>query len=346
MLYRSIHAKDHPTHPSYSHVSRAVPDGTGGWQKQGPVLGPDQPYEIGGRWNAAGCEDPRVQYIEELGLSVLVYCAGTYNGPRVAVAVSWDEGVTWRKLGLISFPDQPDLDTWDNKNALFLPRSVRSPSGRRCLALVHRPKPSMIRMPGFRGGIDDVDDAMSIAPRDRPSMYIGYVPLQDAMARVRALTSILEAQPLFTPADIPWEPDAQVGVGAGSQFLEVPGHGFLTAYHGVYCRDYKKGVLMPGTGRYDLFHWGGLMVLDPEEPHKVLQAGGPCMFPETPEELGDPNAPDAHLFSTKVVFPTHIEWQTPSQILIWYGAGDQAVATALLTMQEPTITAAWSPAQP
>ena len=94
---------------------------------------------------------------------------------------------------------------------------------------------------------------------------------------------------------------------------------------------------MPGTGRYDLSHWGGLLVFHPEEPHNVLAVGGPCMFPETPEELGDPTAPDAHLFSTKVVFPTHIELQSPTQILIWYGAGDQAVATALLTLQEPIV---------
>ena len=336
MLYRSIHAGNHPTQPSYSHVSRAVLNESGLWEKRGAVLVADQDYEFGGRWNAAGCEDPRVQYIKELGVSVLAYCAGTFNGPRVAVAISNDEGLTWRKLGLLRFPDNPELEEWDNKNALFLPRSVRSPSGVRSFAIVHRPKPSMIRMPGFKGGIDDVDDAMLIPPKDRPSMYIGYVPV-DALTDITALTNIREVRPLFTPADIPWEPAAQVGVGAGSQFLEVPGLGFLTAYHGVHCRDYVKGVLMPGTGRYDLSHWGGLLVFHPEEPHNVLAVGGPCMFPETPEELGDPTAPDAHLFSTKVVFPTHIELQSPTQILIWYGAGDQAVATALLTLQEPIV---------
>jgi predicted GH43/DUF377 family glycosyl hydrolase len=338
MIYRSVNSPEHPDENlrASSHCDRAVlgPDGT--WVKQGAVLSAVEQWETGRSWNCFGVEDPRVEYLPELGVCLLAYCAGTSVGPRVAIAVSSDEGVTWRKLGLLRFPNHSHLEAWDNKNATWFPRSVLSPTGVRSFAMVHRAKPSTgVRIPGFKHGVEDVVDAMRTDPKDRPSMHIGYVPVEAVLADIAALTRMEETITFFTPADVPWEPGNQVGIGAGSQWLDIPGRGFLSMYHGVHVRDYVEGRVDATTGRYDLSHWGGLMLLDPEQPHKVLAVAGPALYPQTPEELGDPAAADLKYLSTKVTFATHIEFADPSRLVIWYGAGDRHVARARLTLAEP-----------
>ena len=92
-----------------------------------------EPHEA---WEEKGVEDPRITFVEELGLYVMTYTAFGPQGPRIAVAASTDlEG--WERHGLVSFG--AELDAYDNKDAAFFPRRVAGPDGQPALALLHRP---------------------------------------------------------------------------------------------------------------------------------------------------------------------------------------------------------------
>ena len=68
-----------------------------GVERIGIALEPEAPYER--RGNGGGCEDPRITFVEMLGLYVMTYTAFSSRGPRIALAVSEDL-VRWRRLGL------------------------------------------------------------------------------------------------------------------------------------------------------------------------------------------------------------------------------------------------------
>jgi len=76
-----------------------------GVERLGYALEPREPYER--RAGTGGCEDPRVTYVEPLGLYVMAYVGWSPSGPRIALAVS-DDLVSWRRLGLVEFAPDPD----------------------------------------------------------------------------------------------------------------------------------------------------------------------------------------------------------------------------------------------
>lgn len=87
-------------------------------------------------WESKGVEDPRITFVEELGLHVMAYTAYGPQGPRIAVATSADlKG--WERHGLVTFG--ADLDAYDNKDAAFFPRRIEGLDGQMALALLHRP---------------------------------------------------------------------------------------------------------------------------------------------------------------------------------------------------------------
>lgn len=95
-------------------------DGVGGWEvARQPLLYPEHD------WEAWGCEDPRISWLDELGEWVIVYTAYSSAGPAVALARTADFRQA-TKVGLILSPN--------NKDAALFPRRF---DGAWCL--VHRP---------------------------------------------------------------------------------------------------------------------------------------------------------------------------------------------------------------
>ena len=138
--------------------------------------------------NHAGVEDPRVTWIPAWALHVMTYVAYGPLGPRPALAVSADLR-EWRRLGPVQFGYQPELDTdlnlFPNKDAVFFPEPVPGPDGRPCFAVLHRPMWDLELVARGHGtylpaGFTD----------DRPGIWISYVPVDEVLADIRALTQL------------------------------------------------------------------------------------------------------------------------------------------------------------
>ncbi|MBE3075367.1 MAG: glycosidase, partial [Actinobacteria bacterium] len=111
-----------------------------GVEREGVVLAPDAGWERGA--GSAGTEDPRVTWIEALGLHVMSYVAYGPMGPRPALAVS-ENLRDWRRLGPLHFVYQPELDLdlnlFPNKDVVFFPEPVAGPGGVPSYAMLDRP---------------------------------------------------------------------------------------------------------------------------------------------------------------------------------------------------------------
>src|SRR5690349_6913858 len=158
-----------------SRIARArviIEDGVPvGVERLGVVLSPDEGWEHG-RQNA-GVEDPRITFVEPLGIHVMTYVAYGPLGPRPALAVS-DDTITWRRLGPLHFVYQPELDSdlnlFANKDIVFFPEAVTGPDGKPALAVLHRPMWDLDWLregEGARTPAGIVDDRLSI--------WLGYV---------------------------------------------------------------------------------------------------------------------------------------------------------------------------
>ncbi|HMC47166.1 MAG TPA: hypothetical protein VKJ77_17750, partial [Caballeronia sp.] len=98
------------------------------FKRLGYALEPQAEYELRPENNGGmGCEDPRVTFVPVLNRFVMVYTAFGPRGPRITIALS-DDGYTWERLGLVDFT-APDLPHGDDKDGMFFPEPVRSPSG-------------------------------------------------------------------------------------------------------------------------------------------------------------------------------------------------------------------------
>jgi predicted GH43/DUF377 family glycosyl hydrolase len=290
-------------------VADGVPVGV---ERLGVVLSPDEGWEHG-RQNA-GVEDPRITFVEPLGLHVMTYVAYGPLGPRPALAVSEDTA-TWRRLGPIRFGYRPELSTdlnlFPNKDIVFFPELVPGPDGRPALALLHRPMWDLDWLRPGEGtptpaGIDD----------DRPSMWIGFVDLEAVRRDLSALTHVEHASMLAAPV-MPFE---ESKIGGGPAPLRVP-EGWLVLHHGVTGADVKGFELAYGA-RYT----AGAMLLDPADPRRVLaRTPEPLLVPET----------DAELEGTlgNVVFPTAVE-RIGDRWFVFYGMADSRIGVAELVRDE------------
>lgn len=142
-------------------------DGTLLVEPCGYALKPKALYELGDRTGGHGCEDPRVTYIEELGVYVMAYVAFGPSGPGVAVAVSPD-GLSWERLGLVRF-NESDAPVAD-KDAAFFPEPVKSPRGVPSLAFYHRPTFYASVASGQRG----LDALEKLPPDQHEQIAIAY----------------------------------------------------------------------------------------------------------------------------------------------------------------------------
>lgn len=286
-------------------VADGVPVGV---ERLGVVLAPDERWEHG-RQNA-GVEDPRITFVEPLGLHVMTYVAYGPLGPKPALAVSEDT-VAWRRLGPLRFAYQPELGTdlnlFPNKDIVFFPEVVPGPDGRPALALLHRPMWDLDWLRPGEGaptpaGIDD----------DRPSIWIGYVDLEAATRDLAALTHVEHSSMVAAP-EMPYE---ESKIGGGPAPVRVP-EGWLVLHHGV-SGSVAKGFELAYGARYT----AGAMLLDAADPRRVLaRTTEPLLVPETAEELAGTLG--------NVVFPTAVE-EIGGRRFVFYGMADSKIGVAEL----------------
>ena len=287
-------------------IEDGVPTGV---ERLGVVLSPDEQWEHGR--NNSGVEDPRITFLEPLGFHVMTYIAYGPIGPKPALAYSHDT-VTWHRLGPIQFGYQPelrtDLNLFPNKDIVFFPELVPGPDGTPTLALLHRPMWDLDWLRPGEGsrppvGIDD----------DRPSIWIGYVDLEAALADPSALTRV-HSSSLIAGPEMEYE---TAKIGAGPSPLRVP-EGWLLLHHGVSGAT-PRGFELAHGSRYS----AGAIVLDADDPRRVItRSSEPLLAPETAEELSGTLG--------NVVFPTAIE-NIGGRNFVFYGMADSSIGVAELT---------------
>jgi len=285
-----------------------------GVEREGVVLAPDAGWERGA--GSAGTEDPRVTWIEALGLHVMSYVAYGPMGPRPALAVS-ENLRDWRRLGPLHFVYQPELDLdlnlFPNKDVVFFPEPVPGPDGIPSFALLHRPMWDLSWVRDCEGvhlpaGITD----------ERLGIWISYVPVEDVQADLNNLvfqrSSTLVAMPEYD--------FEALKIGAGPPPIRVE-EGWLLVHHGT------KGSLTKGRGwnhqQERVTYAAGAMILDAVDPSKVLaRTSEPILAPETEAETSGtvPN----------VVFPTAIE-EVDGVRYVFYGMADNKIGVARLDRQ-------------
>src|SRR5262249_9558069 len=96
-------------------------------------------------------------------------------------------------------------------------------------------------------------------------------------------------------------------IGAGGPPLRTK-QGWLEIYHGN-----SRQYVDEGVGAY----CGGMVLMDLEDPRRVLSASGQIFVPETEFEC--------HGFVPNVVFPTGVVQQDDT-VLVYYGAADTCSA--------------------
>lgn len=277
--------------------------------RRGVVLTPEAGWERGA--DNAGVEDPRVTWVESLGVHVMTYVAFGPLGPRLALAVS-DDLENWERLGPVQFTYQPDLDTdlcmFPNKDAVFFPEPVRDPDGRMSYAMLHRP---MWDLGWLRPG--EIEHLPAGVSDPRPGIWISYVPVDLALADIRALTRP-ENHRLVALSEFPYE---ELKIGAGPPPIRVE-EGWLLIHHGV-SGDVPAGW-DPTTQRVE--YAAGAMLLDAQDPSRVLaRTEKPILAPETADEREGVVA--------NVVFPTAIESIDGVQF-VFYGMADAKIGVARL----------------
>jgi len=285
-----------------------------GVEREGVVLAPDAGWERGA--GSAGTEDPRVTWIEALGLHVMSYVAYGPMGPRPALAVS-ENLRDWRRLGPLHFVYQPELDLdlnlFPNKDVVFFPEPVSGPDGVPSFAMLHRP---MWDLSWVRDG-EGVHLPAGITD-ERLGIWISYVPVEDVQADINNLvfqrSSTLVAMPEYD--------FEALKIGAGPAPIRVE-EGWLLVHHGT------KGSLTKGRGwnhqQERVNYAAGAMILDAADPSKVLaRTSEPILAPETEAETSGtvPN----------VVFPTAIE-EVDGVRYVFYGMADSKIGVARLDRQ-------------
>ena len=286
-------------------VTDGVPTGV---RREGVVLAPDAGWERA--HDHGGVEDPRTTWVPSLGVHVMTYVAYGPLGPHPALATSTDLK-TWTRHGPLHFRYQEDLDTdlnfFPNKDAVFFPEPVPGPDGRASYAMLHRP---MWDLSWIKDG--EVTYLPAGVTDDRPGIWISYVPVEDVVRDLGALTSLGQHRLVAMP-----EYDFEaLKIGAGPPPLRVP-EGWLLIHHGV------TGELVQGWDQQQRVRYAaGAMILDASDPTKVLhRTTTPLLQPETGDET-DGIVPN-------VVFPTAVE-KIDGQRFVFYGMADSKIGVARL----------------
>ena len=298
---------------NFSRIARARVETTGGVPsgvvREGIALEPERPWERGEQHG--GVEDPRVTWIEALGLQVMTYVAFGPLGPRPALAVSRDAR-SWRRLGPIQFEYEDELDIdfnmYPNKDVVFFPHLVPNARGGESLALLHRPMWDL----SFTGGQESAPTPRSILDR-RPSIWISYIDIDEVLRDLSALTRPgghrLVASPLYE-----WE---SLKIGAGPPPIPID-EGWLLIHHGV------TGTISNGTFalQQNVEYSAGAMILDRADPSLVLaRTAEPLLKPGVDDERSGAVA--------NVVFPTASE-EIDGTRYLFYGMADRKIGLATI----------------
>lgn len=281
-----------------------------GVTRLGYVLEPEEDYERAERTHG-GVEDPRVTWIEPLGIWVMAYTAVARWGPRIALAVSEDL-FHWRRLGLLTYSETcgTDFHIFGNKDGMFFPDVVLDPSGTPALALQHRPT----YLVSHADGTVTLEVPCEVKEH-RESIWIGYVSVEDAKKDIAKLTHVYQSE-LLTVPEAPWE---SLKIGGGTPPVRTP-YGWLTFYHGV-SGSYSVDPTVPK----DVFYSAGALVLDIERPtHIRYRSPEPVLGPVEHEEL--------HGIVPNVVFPTAVDERENGRLDVYYGMADSRIGVASMTM--------------
>ncbi|HEY0394634.1 MAG TPA: hypothetical protein VGD01_09065, partial [Candidatus Elarobacter sp.] len=279
------------------------------FERMGFALEPSAPYEVRTASGGMGCEDPRVTYLAALDRYVMAYTAFGADGPRIAIALSRD-GYEWERLGLMRFA--PDLHQGDDKDGVFFPEPVLSPSGVRSIAFYHRP---MMRLSTMNGR-SAIPTLLELSPEERECTRIAYVPLEPVLRDVRALLDARESALVIAP-DAPW---CRLKTGAGTPPVRIA-EGWFSIFHGVNAREL-------GEGAYAMQYSAGFVLHDALRPHIVLyRSPQPEMVPEGVDET--------HGVVSNVVFPTAIEAVGERRYEFFYGMADARIGRARLELDPP-----------
>lgn len=277
-------------------------------KRMGYALEPNESWERNAR--TAGCEDPRVVFVEPLGYYVMTYTAYGPLGPRVALARSNDL-FTWERIGPAKFAFMPqyrvDFDLYDNKDAYLFPQAVRDPHGHMALAMIHRPA-------NMQGGLGVVPHGID---EPRASMWISYCSVEAAQRDPGALL-LWRDHALVAKPEQPWE---QLKIGGGPPPVRTS-HGWLTLFHGV------SGRIVENTDHQTQVHYSaGALVLDIDDPRRVVyRSSEPILTPQADEERQGvvPN----------VVFPTGVDAREGGRVDVYYGMADAAIGVAKMQLPE------------
>ncbi|MGZ0711516.1 glycoside hydrolase family 130 protein (plasmid) [Coraliomargarita sp. W4R53] len=279
-----------------------------GVERQGIVLEPDRSWERG--VGNAGVEDPRVTWIERLGMHVMTYVAYGPLGPRTAVAVSHDLR-DWRRLGpaMFAYDDELniDLNLFHNKDTVFFPEPVTAPDGVESYAVLHRPMWDLGETKPGQGSVIPAG-----ITEERQSIWISYVPVKAVDEDISALTFWRHHRFVAGPA-YPFE---AVKIGGGPAPLRVP-EGWLLLHHGV-----TGNIDSAFSQQQNVNYAAGAILLDADDPsHVVARTSEPLLQAETEDERSGivPN----------VVFPTAIE-EIDGVHFVFYGMADSKIGVARL----------------
>jgi len=287
-------------------------------ERLGIALEPTERYER--NQLTAGCEDPRIVYIEALKYYVMTYTAYGPLGPRIALAISEDL-LKWERIGPAVFAfcpqSQMDFNLYSNKDGILFPEPVLDPRGRLSIALLHRPTydvysplnsafvPPYLILPS---GIED----------PRPSIWISYCPLETVInGKIENLIVFDDHELLLTPS-WSWQ---RFKIGGSTPPVRTS-LGWLMLIHGVTGGTGGSTRADPAMVRYA----AGVVVLDLKDPRKVLyRTPYPVLEPELHEEKEGvvPN----------VVFPSGVDVREGGRLDFYYGMADEFIGVA--TMQIP-----------
>ena len=287
--------------------------------REGVVLEPDRSWERGA--GHRGVEDPRVTWIDTLGVHLMTYVAYGPLGPRSAVATSTDLRA-WTRHGPVHFDYDDELDCdlnlFHNKDTVFFDEPVHAPDGTISLAVLHRP---MWDLDETRLGQGRRPPAGLPDPRD--GIWISFVPLAAAAADLGRLTGWQQHRYVAGP-EFPYE---KVKIGGGPVPLRVP-EGWLIFHHGVTGQ-----IVRAFEHQQHVNYTAGAMILDAERPWEIIcRTSTPLLEPETTAERSGmvPN----------VVFPTAIE-EIDGVHYLFYGMADSKIGMARI--DRPSRAAAQSP---
>jgi predicted GH43/DUF377 family glycosyl hydrolase len=287
-----------------------------GVQRLGIALEPEADYERrpdGG----GGCEDPRITYVEPLQRYLMTYTAFSFQGPRIALALSKDL-FHWQRLGLATFAPRHGIEfrDVDDKDASLFPVAIPNPSGNPELAMLHRPL-----FPGTRPKETVRRPASHKVDLDRESIWISYCPMSSNSREPHSLGRFTSHHRLAIPVS-PWE---RLKIGGGTPPI-LTRHGWLIVYHGVH--ELRK----TSDDTHHMCYSAGVMVLSKEHPQVIrYRSAEPVLTPTLPQES---QGTVAH-----VVFPTGIDRRDdlglPDRFDVYYGMADNRIGVARLDLPDP-----------